>query len=123
MFRRVLAVFLIVCLQSISFGGLLAAAGFKMNREYIVAKLCVNRAKPKLNCKGKCYLNKIQKEAEKQKEANNTTLKEVFYLMPLRKSVLQVCLTVIGTCHTLHNNNSRQKGWIKTPFHPPGILS
>ncbi len=31
---------------------------FKINQAYIAATLCVNKGKPEMHCKGKCYLRK-----------------------------------------------------------------
>ena len=31
---------------------------FELNKEYIIKKYCVNKAKPKLKCNGKCHLSK-----------------------------------------------------------------
>ena len=123
MLKKALAVFLIVCLQGLSFAGLLATVGFKMNMEYVVAKICVNRTKPKLNCKGKCYLKKSQKEAKQQKEANETTLKDVYYLVSIQEQVQEFCVIPAKLVYILQNHNKKQKGWPKSPFHPPGILS
>jgi len=31
---------------------------FELNKDYIIKKYCVNKAKPKLKCNGKCHLSK-----------------------------------------------------------------
>jgi hypothetical protein len=41
---------------------------YEIRRDYIVANLCENRNRPKLNCNGKCYLAKKIAEAQKQEE-------------------------------------------------------
>lgn len=41
---------------------------FYFNRSYIAEKLCINRDKPELKCKGNCYLAKKLKEAENKKD-------------------------------------------------------
>ena len=123
MYRKVLAVVLIVCLQALSFAGQLAALSFKVNKDYIAAKICENRAKPKLNCKGKCYLNKIEKKAKEQKEANDTTLKVAYYLHCVPLHIQDFRITALKTSYIHQNHNDRHKGWLKSHFHPPGILS
>jgi hypothetical protein len=45
--------------------GLLTYAGFRLNQAYISRVLCLNRDKPRMQCKGQCYLAKKLKEAEK----------------------------------------------------------
>ncbi|HEY0053823.1 MAG TPA: hypothetical protein VGB63_00580 [Pedobacter sp.] len=122
MFRKLLAVLLIVCLQSLSFAGLLAVLSFKVNKDYIAANICVNRAKPKLNCQGKCYLAKTQKKATEQKDASEYTLKVSYFLVSVmeRVSPLFVCSPKID--YNQENNNGRSKGWPRQSFHPPGII-
>lgn len=45
--------------------------GFKWNQAYIATNLCENRAKPALECDGKCYL---KKQLKKQQESEDTPL-------------------------------------------------
>jgi hypothetical protein len=51
-----------------SFYTLGITAWFHLNRSYIAQKLCVNKARPELKCKGNCVLKKKLKEAESQQE-------------------------------------------------------
>jgi hypothetical protein len=69
MFRSVTAIVLICSIITANFTQLFIYSAFELNKEYIASVLCVNRDKPKLNCKGKCYLNKKIKQAE-EKEKN-----------------------------------------------------
>jgi hypothetical protein len=39
---------------------------FKINQDYIAKNLCENRAKPKMQCNGKCQLMKKLKQADKE---------------------------------------------------------
>ena len=39
---------------------------YYLNKSVITEKLCVNKAKPKMHCNGKCYLAKQLKEKEQQ---------------------------------------------------------
>ena len=41
---------------------------FFANRNYVAEKLCVNKNKPMLKCRGKCYLSKKLKEAEQENQ-------------------------------------------------------
>lgn len=68
MMKTLLSLILAGCLLLQSMSGLVTYAGFEMNRDYISQVLCVNRAKPKLHCNGKCYLAKKLKESEKQQK-------------------------------------------------------
>ncbi len=44
----------------------LVVAGFYLNRDYIAANLCENKAHPEKKCCGKCYLNKQLSKSEKE---------------------------------------------------------
>ena len=63
-----------------------------MNKDYIAAKLCENRDKPVMQCKGKCYLSKkLKQDAEKEKkqerETKKTPLQEAFFTEKLALSI------------------------------------
>lgn len=45
---------------------------YHLNKEFIAQKLCINKAKPKLNCGGKCQMMKKLAEEEKQDPSNTT---------------------------------------------------
>jgi len=69
MSRRILAYFLILATLVANSSQLFVYAGFGLNQNYIVSRLCVNRDKPQLHCNGKCYLLRKLKQAE-EKEKN-----------------------------------------------------
>jgi len=82
MFIRLTSILLISVLLSTSFTPVVLFVGYSLNKEYIASTLCVNKAKPKLECKGKCYLSKkIKQVEEKEQKQGSTSLKsniEVF---------------------------------------------
>jgi hypothetical protein len=41
---------------------------FEVRRDYIIANLCENRARPQMNCNGKCYLAKRIATLEEQEK-------------------------------------------------------
>ena len=69
MFRSILAHILIFFTLTANFSQVFVRAGFELNENYIVSKLCINRDKPQMHCNGKCYLMRKLKQAE-QKEKN-----------------------------------------------------
>lgn len=69
MLRALIAYLLIVTVLTANLSRCFLFAAFSLNQKYIAAKLCENRDKPVLNCKGKCYLAKKIKQAE-EKEKN-----------------------------------------------------
>ncbi|WP_281615124.1 hypothetical protein [Flammeovirga sp. SubArs3] len=47
-------------------------------RDFIEKVFCINKDKPEMSCHGQCFINKqLKKEAEKQKESNMHSTKEV----------------------------------------------
>jgi hypothetical protein len=69
MLQRFTAIVLIMSLLTSNVTRLFVYAGFEMNREYIAAKLCVNKDKPQMHCNGKCYLAKKIKQAEEKEKS------------------------------------------------------
>ena len=72
MSRRLVAILLIITVISSNLTRCFIFASFQLNRKYIAEKLCENRAKPIMNCKGKCYLKKqLAEEKKKQQESQS----------------------------------------------------
>ncbi len=79
MLRCSIACFLIFALIASNFSSLFIYAGFKLNHNYIAAKLCENKDKPWLHCNGKCYfINKIKQARDKQKSDERQSQKNNF---------------------------------------------
>lgn len=72
MFNRFVTYLLLLALISINLSRFFTCMGFELNRNYIAANLCENKAKPYLHCNGKCYLmKKIRQAEENEKKQNN----------------------------------------------------
>lgn len=123
MYRKLLAIFLIISLQSVSFAMLMADAGFKLNRKYIAEKLCENRDKPRLRCHGKCYLIKMKKKAAEQKQEQDGQLQQVQLQQLFCNQILSVLFFPSDKVpfQTPVNINSHFKGWPARTYRPPGI--
>jgi len=100
---------------------------FKANQNQIIEKHCVNKAKPEMNCEGKCFLSKIfkKKQSDKNNNSDNSIVEE-----PSRVFLFPPTLNEALTNNTLCNN--RSNFFFKTPklqsfyqsvFHPPDLLS
>ena len=61
---RLLAYFLTVLLLLQAFGRELLVLNFAVNQAAITARHCVNKARPRLHCNGKCYLAQQLRRAE-----------------------------------------------------------
>lgn len=71
MFKKQIALILILALITSSFSRFFIYAGFELNRDYIASTLCENIDMPELHCNGQCYLAKKIQQAQ-EKEKNNT---------------------------------------------------
>lgn len=122
MFKRFLALLLIVLIISANFTRLFIYAGYKANQKYIAEKLCENRDKPWLNCHGRCYLMKKVKQAE---EKERSTEREI------QKSLFQDAVVTTDFAFSFHAEllqqiNSRYalmhpKQVAFALFHPPQV--
>ena len=48
-----------------------------MNRNFIARNLCINKAKPKFHCNGKCQMMKRLAQEEKHDTRNNSNLPKI----------------------------------------------
>ncbi len=98
---------------------------FKINQDYIVEKLCINREKPEMNCKGHCQLKKQMKEEEKRKKES-----------PARLEVKNAIILIKPGIHIKFNSYnypekefevvrcaSKPRSFIPDIFHPPKFNS
>lgn len=67
---RLLAILfiLIISVQTIHQG--LIYAYYIMNKDYIIKKLCINKATPKMKCDGKCHLRDVLSIRQKEAPSN-----------------------------------------------------
>jgi len=71
MYRQLLATVLMLTFSVKTFNQGLIVFGFYANQDAIAKKLCVNKAKPKMHCNGKCQLMKKLQEEEKSDKENS----------------------------------------------------
>lgn len=70
--KFVLVPILMMLILAQAFSKWLVVAEYKMNRDFIAQNLCINKARPKMHCNGKCQMMKKLAEEEKQNSSNNT---------------------------------------------------
>jgi len=120
MFKRLLAISLILALVLTNFSRFFVYAGFNLNRKYIATTLCENRDKPEMHCNGQCYLmKKLKQAAQKEQSQSKENQKNLFqeallvqqttYILPV-KVLKSVRLAELG--FTLPQRAA-------TVFHPP----
>lgn len=71
MFQKAIAFSLIFLLSVNMFSVGILQLTYEANKTYFTQNFCVNKAKPKLNCNGKCHLFKTLKNAEQAKGNEN----------------------------------------------------
>jgi predicted ATPase len=72
---------LILLLITQTFSKWIVILNYQINKEYIAAKLCENKARPQLHCNGKCQFMKKMKATEEKEQApanNSGSLKMNF---------------------------------------------
>jgi hypothetical protein len=69
MFKNIIVIPLIIAFAAQTFSGVFIKLGYYINPDAF-AKYCVNKARPKLHCNGKCQLMKKMKEEEKKEQEN-----------------------------------------------------
>lgn len=95
---------------------------FYFNRSYIAEKLCINRDKPELKCKGNCYLAKKLKEAENKKdEEASLQLKEWVSIAPfiVNANIEQGSDPETGRTFFLSESDNYDFQHSQVIFHPP----
>ncbi len=121
MFKRISAALLLLACLLQTFNRAVILLDFYTNQKYIAQNLCENRNKPKMNCCGKCQLNKrMNKEDSKDKQnperKNNSD--EVISSKSFFASV--TCFaTVNAKVYSDYSSQFPQEPFSEF-FHPPG---
>ena len=63
------ATILILLIMTQTFSKWMLILNYQVNKNYIAAKLCENKARPQLHCNGQCLLMKKMKAAEEKESA------------------------------------------------------
>ncbi len=105
------------------FGHVLIVVHYKSNKEFISAKFCVNKTKPKINCNGKCHLQKKLKELTASSEDNNSkpTIEFSQYLISEPYTTIVTSFIEIKKSYPDSNAKNETLGHILSIFHPPLI--
>jgi len=102
---------------------------YLINKEYVAKELCVNKAKPKLKCNGKCHLAKqLQKLENEPDKSKKTTPSSTFKLKETTWISSNELIHII-TEYQLFSEDRTENGWpiitgaphsFSIPiFHPP----
>jgi hypothetical protein len=116
-----LSLLLIMMMQSLMQLGMIAY--YNLNIEEIESLYCVNKDKPEMCCKGKCFIGKQLDKSQQELPVKNASEEKEFpfFLLPESKS------NPIGL--TVYSNNSdfsiqnTEDGFPLGVFYPPAFLA
>jgi hypothetical protein len=118
-----LVILLLAALMAQTFSRSIAMADYMVNLE-AYKKACINKAKPKLQCNGKCQMLKKVKKQEGDSEASAPILKLNHLEVVLSSKSFFPSISVVST-----NNSSSyftytddySSDYLGAIFHPPSI--
>jgi len=76
--KNFITIFLLLAILIQTFSSFVYDAAYVLNKNYIAAKLCVNKSKPAMHCNGKCFLARQQQKEEQRDDKSANTKKEKF---------------------------------------------
>lgn len=92
------------------------------NTEAIIASCCINKNKPELNCKGKCYVGSELNKVNTKNESNSTLriLMQDFEMIVHPLSERNTFITLTLSNYWIMKNTAEYKSeWMNSIFHPP----
>ncbi|MFD2940111.1 hypothetical protein [Flavobacterium notoginsengisoli] len=72
--KKVFSITMIILLLLVSFQQALIIVHFKLNQQNIEKEFCVNKAKPQLQCHGKCHLKKELEKSDHNSDLELTSI-------------------------------------------------
>lgn len=97
---------------------------YNLNKNYIATNLCINKARPKLHCNGKCQMMKKLAEEEKQDSSKNNSarikVQELVFNDEMNRSVLPA-ITYITLSYNEDAPILKHSSPVSSIFHPPAI--
>jgi hypothetical protein len=120
MFRQLTAFILLFALVAQTFNKAIVVSSYYSNTA-AYAKNCENKAKPKLQCNGKCQMMKKLKEEEKKEQKNNSkqSQDEVLSSKSFFASVHFKQQTTTNEFSIYHSGSAIDRA--SDFFHPPSI--
>ena len=93
---------------------------YKLNQKFITERFCENKAKPKMQCNGKCHIKKTLNQFNGTKEKSSSPVLE-FSQYIITTSQLIPVISVYGITHHYPHVVSQNAGvgYLSTIFHPP----
>ena len=107
-----------------TFSKWVVVAEYKLNKDYIAQNLCINKARPRLHCNGKCQMMKKLAEEEKQNSTNNNSsrikIQELVFSNKVNRPTLPA-LTYVCLCYGEAPPILKNTSPVSSVFHPPAL--
>lgn len=90
--KQVVAIALMGLVMLLVSQATLTSIHFYWNQAQLAEEHCINKARPQLQCEGKCYLKKMLEDQQTEDHVPSKTDQEIlpFYGLPLASTVLSV---------------------------------
>jgi len=97
---------------------------YQLNQAEITRKFCENKAKPKLQCNGKCHLAKQLAKQEKQEKSSSETSKFKFEITEITAQINTPIAFAYPISDTQKKpiygySETRSDSYLYQTFHPP----
>ena len=98
---------------------------FELNKDYIIKNLCENRSKPKICCKGKCFLKKQLQKADKEENIpagkSSRNKSEEIFCSSIKKVKCIILPIVQQNKYSVTCDNFLFNKYSASIFHPPQV--
>src|SRR5207253_2645619 len=97
---------------------------YSMNRNFIAQNLCINKARPKLHCNGKCQMMKRLAAEEEQNSSGTNTAKIRIQQLLFTDEMNKPALPSLAYVQLFYNEELpiiKYSSPIASIFHPPSI--
>ena len=96
---------------------------YRINKNFIAAKLCINRYRPNSCCKGKCYLNKQLQKEETGNPRNSAPGSAKNSILLYVESPGNTAAVAIADKKYAGSRLYREcQPFVHSIFHPPGFI-
>ncbi|MBL0134994.1 MAG: hypothetical protein IPP79_13920 [Chitinophagaceae bacterium] len=126
LFKRTISFLLLLAFAASTFSRVFVVADYYTNTS-AYAKDCINKAKPKLQCNGKCQMMKrLQQEDNKDQQNPDRKMENKGGVDISSKSFFSAYLSnpysIIDTFYSIHQAGAPVE-YSNTIFHPPGNIA
>lgn len=121
--KKTFSILMTMLFLLVSFQQALLIVHFKLNQKEIEKEFCVNKAKPQLQCHGKCHLKKDLEKSEKNDlEQTNISKKIEIALISTVELNVPVCKTIKPNTVLIYKNNGLLEPHLEIIVPPPILI-